>query len=120
LEKAVYYQGRNGEDHRFAPLDMTNPRALPERGGVVVIAKGSGDPLYIADTPSVRELLSRTDVWRRAQQEHGADGAYVSASTNAEWCRSTARDLREHYEPPMNSVRMSSVPEVTHAGESHR
>lgn len=102
MEKAVNYQGLNGEDHRFGRVDMTNLKALPQRGGVVVIAKDEPEPLYIADAASVRDLFMRTDIWRRAQREYGAEGVYVSASGNSEWCISAARNLRERYRPKMN------------------
>lgn len=102
MEKAVNYQGLNGEAHRFMLMDMTNLRGLPQRGGVVVISKSEPEPVYIADVASVRDLLMRTDVWKRAQREHGAEGVYVSSSANSDWCLSAARNLRERYQPKMN------------------
>jgi hypothetical protein len=102
MEKAVSYQGLNGEAHRFALIDMTNLRGLPQRGGVVVITKHEPEPVYIADAASVRDLFMRTDIWKRAQREYGAEGVYVSSSANSDWCNSAARNLRERYRPKMN------------------
>ncbi len=102
MQKAVSYQGLNGQDHHFSLVDMTNLRGLPQRGGVVIITKREPEPVYIADAASVRDLFMLTDIWRRAQREYGAEGVYVSASANSEWCINAARDLRERYQPKMN------------------
>ncbi|HVU22021.1 MAG TPA: hypothetical protein VHE09_14920 [Rhizomicrobium sp.] len=102
MDEAVNYQGLNGEDHRFRRVDMTNLKALPQRGAVVVITKREPEPVYIADAASVRDLFMRTDIWRRAQREYGAQSVYVSASGNNDWCISAARNLRERYRPKMN------------------
>jgi hypothetical protein len=102
VDKAYNYQGLNGEDHRFALADMTNPRALPSRGGVIAIVRSPSDPVYIADTASVRAILIDAGLWRIAQQEHGAKGVYLLTSGNEDWRQSVAQNLRARYSPVMN------------------
>jgi len=102
VDKAYNYQGSNGEEHRFTLADMTNPRALPQRGGVVVIVRGPQEPVYISDASSIRGLLSEAGIWHRAKHEFGAAGVYLLASGNTDWCRNVAENLRDRYRPTMN------------------
>lgn len=102
MEKAVTYQGLNGEDHRFTRADMTNFKALPRGGGVVVVARDSSEPVYIAEAHCVWELLTQAGIWHRAQHDFGATAVYVIPSRNSNWCRNVADNLRNRYSPPMN------------------
>ena len=102
MEKALNYQGLNGEDHRFSLADMSNPRALSQRGGVVVIVRNPAEPIYIADTASIRGLLADGGMWQMAQSDHGATGVYLLPSGNGDWCRAVANNLRARYTPVMN------------------
>ena len=102
MDHAYNYQGLNGEDHRFALADMSNLRALPQRGGLVAIVRSPSEPVYIADTASIRGLLAEAGMWRLAQQDHGATGVYMLPSGNGDWCRSVANSLRARYTPVMN------------------
>lgn len=102
MDKAVNYQGINGEDHRFTLADMTNLRALPQRGGVVVVVRGPQEPIYISDAASIRGVLTDAGIWHRAKHEFGAAGVYLLASGNADWCRNVAESLRSKYRPAMN------------------
>lgn len=102
MDKAYNYQGLNGEDHRFALADMSNPRALPQRGGVVAIVRSPSEPVYIADTVSIRALLADGGMWQLAQRDHGATGVYLLPSGNDDWCRAVAINLRARYTPVMN------------------
>jgi hypothetical protein len=81
---------------------MSNPRALPQRGGVVVIVRSPTEPVYISDTASIRSLLADASVWRIAQQDHGATGVYLLPSGNGSWCMTVAQNLRAKYTPVMN------------------
>jgi len=101
VDKAFSYQGQNGEEHRFILADMTNPKAFASRGGVVVIVRDSSEPVYIADTSSIRNLLI-SGIWQRAQNDFGAKGVYLLSSGNGDWCRSVAENLRARYAPTMN------------------
>lgn len=101
MDKAFNYQGQNGEEHRFTLADMTNPRALPLRGGVVVIARESSEPVYISDTLSIQDLLI-SGTWHRARHEFKAAGVYLLPSGNSDRCRSVAENLRARYAPVMN------------------
>lgn len=102
MDKAYNYQGLNGEDHRFSLADMSNPRALPQRGGVVAIVRTPEEPIYFADTPSIRGLLSEAGMWQIAQREFGATAVYLLPSGNGDWCRAVADNLRARYTPVMN------------------
>ncbi len=101
MDKAFNYQGLNGEEHRFTLADMTNPRALPLRGGVVVIARESSEPVYISDTLSIQNLLI-SGTWHRARNEFSGAGVYLMPSGNSDWCRNVAQNLRARYAPKMN------------------
>lgn len=101
MDKAINYQGLNGEEHRFTLADMTNPKAFAARGGVVVIVRDPSEPVYISDTLSIRNLLI-SGLWQRAQHDFGAAGVYLLPSGNSDWCRNVAQNLRAKYAPKMN------------------
>ncbi|HEY0104488.1 MAG TPA: hypothetical protein VGB91_00280 [Rhizomicrobium sp.] len=47
------YQGTSGDHYHFDLVDMSNYRALPWSGGVLVFAEYTPEPLQIMDTANV-------------------------------------------------------------------
>jgi len=98
---AVFYDGHDGQTYRFVPIDMSNQRALPSGGGVILIAI-QGMPVYISWAAGISEYVRRADIWNAARSHHGATQLYVIPSGNVPWCQTAATSLRARYKPAMN------------------
>ena len=96
------YHGLNGEAYRFSAIDISNQRALPICGGLIVVAKEGEAPVYIGYASSIRERMIVANLWNDARHGHGASRIYVLPSGNMSWGEKAANNLRARYKPAMN------------------
>jgi hypothetical protein len=102
VTNSIVYDGLNGEAYRFLAIDMSDQRALPVRGGVIVVAKDKQTPVYIGYASSIQTHVTRANLWNTARHAHGATHVYVLPSGNASWCQSAVDNLTARYKPVMN------------------
>lgn len=103
MKASIFYEGANGEACRFLGINMSDQRALPNRGGLIVIAKEDDTPVYIACASSIQTHMTVSNLWNIARQTHGATQVYVLPSGNMPWCERAANNLRARYKPALNS-----------------
>jgi hypothetical protein len=99
--------GASGREYHYNPVNLANPSLLTiTAANYLFVRVGSAEHeiVFVGETPSLYEILTKTQLWPKAQRQYGATAVFARPNARDAGRQQERDDLVEAYKPPMNAV----------------